>query len=308
MKQSEIVAGARFGRLIVIEQVEKPADSTATSRYWRCRCDCGEEKIVSGNMLAQGKTKSCGCLAQEELTTRGIDLTGQRFGRLTVLQRVPKPEHLKSRGAYFLCRCDCGNEKIIMGKSLRDGKTTSCGCRISEVARTDIVGQKFGKLEVLRYYGTSQSSNGHALWECKCDCGNLYVTDSNSLKSGHTQSCGCLVSKGEEKITQILQANNIAFIKQYSFPDLYDKGLLRFDFAVFNKNKELAFLCEFDGPQHIAHNSKFFDNDIQKRDTMKNEYCQLKQIRLVRIPYSKLNSLTIDDILPTDIKLQDVAG
>lgn len=53
-----------------------------------------------------------------------IDLTGQRFGKLLVLERV------KNRGKepYWLCQCDCGNKKEIAGCSLRGGLTTSCGC------------------------------------------------------------------------------------------------------------------------------------------------------------------------------------
>jgi len=60
-----------------------------------------------------------------------IDLTGQRFGRLMVLKKVPKPEGLKNTNAHWLCKCDCGSEpKIINGKSLRRGITKSCRCRM----------------------------------------------------------------------------------------------------------------------------------------------------------------------------------
>lgn len=296
MKQSDICPGAVFGRLTVVKQVEKPEGATASSRFWECRCECGNIKIVSGNMLAQGKTQSCGCLAQEERKARGIDITGQRFGKLVVIKKVPKPSHLKSNGAYFLCKCDCGNEKVIMGKSLRSGKTTSCGCKVSESARKDIVGQRFGKLVVVRYYGVSQSKNAHALWECICDCGRNCIVDSNSLKSGHTVSCGCLSSKGEEKIKKILIENGIIFEQQYSFSDLKNKGLLRFDFAIF-ENGVLTRLCEFDGVQHYIPNSKFFDEDIKIRDELKNQYCLDNNIPLIRIPYYHLENITIEDIL-----------
>lgn len=62
-----------------------------------------------------------------------IDLTNKRFGKLLVLSRVGK----NSNGNYkWLCKCDCGNEKEILGDSLKSGKTQSCGClrkqRISE--------------------------------------------------------------------------------------------------------------------------------------------------------------------------------
>lgn len=59
------------------------------------------------------------------------DLTGQRFGHLTVLERAEKG---KFSGAYWLCRCDCGAEKIIRGLTLKNGRTQSCGCLQKEVA------------------------------------------------------------------------------------------------------------------------------------------------------------------------------
>lgn len=60
------------------------------------------------------------------------DLTGQRFGRLTVLERAETKSDRKTR---WLCRCDCGNETIVYGRYLRKGNTKSCGCYQKERAR-----------------------------------------------------------------------------------------------------------------------------------------------------------------------------
>lgn len=58
-----------------------------------------------------------------------IDLTGQKFGKLTVIKRVYNYQCGKNyTGALFLCKCDCGNETIVAGRYLRDGKQKSCGC------------------------------------------------------------------------------------------------------------------------------------------------------------------------------------
>lgn len=57
-----------------------------------------------------------------------IKMEGQKYHHLTVIKRVPKPQDIKSGGAYYLCRCDCGKEKIILGHSIRVGNTKSCGC------------------------------------------------------------------------------------------------------------------------------------------------------------------------------------
>lgn len=77
--------------------------------------------------------------------------------------------------------------------------------------------------------------------------------NGNNLQSGGTTSCGCINSKGEKLIKQILNQNHINFIQEYTFPDLKsDKGYyLRFDFAIF-KNNQLNCLIEFDGRQHYS--------------------------------------------------------
>ena len=57
-----------------------------------------------------------------------IDLTGQKFGRLTVIERAEN----KGRNVCWLCKCECGNEKVIVGGNLKSGKIMSCGCWNSE--------------------------------------------------------------------------------------------------------------------------------------------------------------------------------
>lgn len=60
------------------------------------------------------------------------DLTGKRFGRLTVIQRG---EALGRKGVYWLCLCDCGNKCTILGNALVTSHTTSCGCYSKEVSK-----------------------------------------------------------------------------------------------------------------------------------------------------------------------------
>lgn len=69
-----------------------------------------------------------------------IDLTGQRFGRLIVVERYGTKGHEPT----WRCKCDCGNETIVMGAELRKGNTTSCGCYAREVAR-ELVKNMAGK-------------------------------------------------------------------------------------------------------------------------------------------------------------------
>lgn len=56
--------------------------------------------------------------------------------------------------------------------------------------RIDLTGQKFGRLIVLNECITDK--NGRCVWKCRCDCGHTTTVSSGNLRSGHTQSCGCL--------------------------------------------------------------------------------------------------------------------
>ena len=119
-----------------------------------------------------------------------IDLTGQRFNKLLVLER----DMTKIGGkAYWICKCDCGNIKSINGTSLRSGATSSCGCGIAEAARNKrckLEGERFGRLLVIKDSG--ERKNQKIVWECKCDCGNTIFVPTTYLTRGDTKSCGCL--------------------------------------------------------------------------------------------------------------------
>ena len=130
-----------------------------------------------------------------------IDLTGQKFGRLTVIKRAEN----KGRQVSWLCKCECGNEKVIVGSSLKNGATTSCGCLQKDITSKrkskDLTGQKFGRLTVIERKESDKHKN--VLWLCKCECGNEKVIRSSDLKSGKIVSCGCLRSeKNSEKMKE----------------------------------------------------------------------------------------------------------
>lgn len=63
-----------------------------------------------------------------------IDLFGKTFGRLTALERAPRPEYSTRTGSWWLCRCSCGTEKVVYGEHLRTGRARSCGCLRKELA------------------------------------------------------------------------------------------------------------------------------------------------------------------------------
>lgn len=101
----KVSIGERYNKLTVIgEQVGE-----------KClfQCDCGNIKSIRIYSVISGRVRSCGCLHIK-------DYTGVRFGRLVAVKYID--------AGHWLCKCDCGNEKIISIQAMRKGYTKSCGC------------------------------------------------------------------------------------------------------------------------------------------------------------------------------------
>lgn len=84
------------------------------------------------------------------------DLTGQRFGRLTVIG----VDDRKSRKTYFYCRCDCGNVKSVRSDSLTAGAIRSCGCLKKEQDRKNLTANHKHKMSHTRPYEIWQGMKG----------------------------------------------------------------------------------------------------------------------------------------------------
>jgi len=303
--------GNQYGLLTVIER----AGSNKTGQaLWKCKCKCGNETIVEGTRLRYGDAKSCGCLIGKSNVK--LIPPGTRFGHLTVLQR----EGSKDNRAIYKCQCDCGNIIIVDSNKLRTGNTKSCGCNLkyqptpeewSALTHKDEVplrraenlsGQKFGLLTALYRTKAPEISQAkhEAFWKCRCDCGNFTIVIASALKNGTSQSCGCGKKfRGEEKIQNILQNNNLFFDREKSFKDCIGSkgGKLRFDFYVSKH-----YLIEYDGQQHFYAIDNWGGEEqfqeTQTYDQIKNEYCKTHNIPLIRIPYWHYNDITIEDLKP----------
>lgn len=307
-----VTPGQKYQNLTVLYSV----GSKNGKKYWKCLCDCGNYTQIPTGKL--GVTKSCGCLKNNHSIE---DLTNKHFGRLIVLEVAGRDKNNKIQ---WLCQCQCGKTTVVRANDLKQGKVLSCGClRKKHLAEgyklynqyreptyyKDLKGLKFGKLTVLSYEkqisiekNKNKITNKRAYWKCQCDCGNIIYVASSNLINGHTQSCGCLVSKGQQKIKQLLQENNINFETQKTFEDciLPSGQKARFDFYVDNK-----YLIEFDGQQHFldkqASPKSYYNNQkiqkIKQSDQIKNKWAEQHNILLIRIPYYKYSTLTIDDLL-----------
>ena len=114
-----------------------------------------------------------------------IDLTGQQFGQLTVIERIQN----NNKRTMWLCRCSCGNVVAVSAANLRQGLSRSCGGTSHRMK--DRTGERFGNLVALKI-DYERSSKGKVFWVCKCDCGKTTSVLSSSLANGNTRSCGCL--------------------------------------------------------------------------------------------------------------------
>ena len=285
------LVGQRFGRLLVVEQLD---DKNGWTQF-RCKCDCGNEKITSGNNLIYGSKKSCGCLHKESIKNKlSENLINQRFGKLVVISKGES----KYNKTHWLCKCDCGNETVASTSGLKSGHTQSCGCFQDEVARdthfNDLTGRRFGKLTVTRR--VENSKTGLTRFECKCDCGNITTVNAAPLMDGRTQSCGCWkYSKLEEYVVKYFNEkkyiNSIDYECQKKFENLTGVGnsLLSYDFIVY-KNNEPYCLIECQGQQHYRP-IEYFGGKLQfekqqKHDSLKKEYANMLGIELIEIPYT----------------------
>lgn len=122
------------------------------------------------------------------------DLTGQKFGRLTVIERDTSAKKGRSK---WICKCDCGKTISVYKNHLTSGHTSSCGCAKAGVNLKDITGQRFGRLVALER--TDQKSGNVYIYKCHCDCGKICYVSGAHLRSGDTVSCGCYASDIHQK-------------------------------------------------------------------------------------------------------------
>lgn len=307
MKPLSELTNQKIGKLLILGIDNDNKYNSNNEVQWKCQCDCGAICYKTTSSLKRpSKTapkacsKKCGASLPE----------GYQSYYLTVI----KPIFQDKLPTRYLCQCKCGNIIEVEQSTLKNGTTKSCGCyqkeRMSEIAKanySNISGMRFGHLVALEPTELRQVKS--IIWKCQCDCGNIHFASQVNLKNGDVDRCkNCHVgSRGEEKIKFLLSTNNISFTTEQTFESCRFKdtgALAKFDFFVDNK-----YLIEFDGLQHYFPSSweKTINSDkklsyTKEHDEYKNQWCRDNNIPLIRIPYTMLNNLTIDDLVLTTSK------
>ena len=309
--------GVPDSKLIVISE-DTSQKSSKGEVYWNCQCECGNLVSVKGTRLRSGATKSCGHCRAENLIGWKMWERGIPDSRWEVISREPYNDN--GGRPIWICKCRCGEIRDLDRYTLLTGASKSCGClRHEQLIEMNMnrgqlikIGQRFGKLVALQDLGLKDYHGVLRRYTlCQCDCGSKPIEIlNNTLLTGGKQSCGCIASRGENYITQLLQNNNIKYKKEYTFPDLLSKNnyYLRFDFAILSNNNDLLFLLEYDGEGHYKNPTGNWTNytleEIQERDRIKNKYCLAHDIILKRIPYTEKCNFTYEDIISDKYNVQ----
>lgn len=161
------------------------------------------------------ETQAVAAASGKLLPHRGLDLTGRRFGKLTVLRQTEK--RMDQGSVVWLCQCDCGRQKEVSARRLTRGKVRSCGC-LSDPPPKDYIGKRFGRLTVTEYGGrtyrrTERSRATINLWKCRCDCGKEVTVAQPELQSGDTQSCGCLQPERAREALRLIDGTSVTILE-----------------------------------------------------------------------------------------------
>ena len=128
-----------------------------------------------------------------------MDLSGRKIGELTVLS-----ERMDYKGeTVWQCRCSCGNTVNVLEGRLLDHSVTHCPTHTGHRRRTDLTGQRFGRLVAMEYLFDDHRKQ--TCWNFRCDCGNEKILSINQVKWGNAKSCGCLRRErtGERNLTDL---------------------------------------------------------------------------------------------------------
>ena len=135
--------GNKYGMLYVKKLISE------TPLTYLCECDCGNEKEILSDRLIRSGVKSCGCLKKTRGLNSRINIIGDKYNSLTVI------EEIEGRGdkRYFNCMCDCGKTHVASMSNLRTNQVKSCGCLLSKttidrckIDINDLIGKKYGDI------------------------------------------------------------------------------------------------------------------------------------------------------------------
>ena len=262
MNQHEEITGQKFGYLTVLPgrgvinyDINGKTKRTKHVLTVKCRCDCGNEKMISYYSLINGQAKSCGCKSIELRTAnthRKVnlheELTGARQGKIVILPERNVVRNKYNKGHLKLYyRCDCGKEGWTYYHTFKNGHMSSCpscsrscSSKIGEINRNEAIkrieaaaGFDAGTIIITGNHKIGQSPNGRhknldvVLAEAICkNCGKTFYMPSGDLLGGKYLSCGCMQYSKSNRQYKTYDMGQICYslakIYRYTISKCYD--------------------------------------------------------------------------------------
>ena len=264
-----------FGHLKVLRRAQDWVGPNGHRHIcWVCKCGlCGREVTIKGASLRAGYNKTCGCSQYGDNETKRMWREYHEMSPEEVLASVE------------LKIAERPPEKPPVGHAFED-----------------LTGRKFGFWRVIERAETRKYTTGQAVcWKCECRCGTVRSVPARDLKSGASQSCGCMskISWLEYYVREYLDEHGWTYEYQKICPELLGIGgkPLIYDF-VLEKNGAIFAVIECHGEQHYRPIKKFGGAKQllkqQIHDKLKVKYAEeIWHVPVYEIPYT---FMTRDDV------------
>lgn len=148
---AKIKIGDHFGKWEVMKrEPDAIFPSGQRKRRWKCRCECGNVRVVQASNLLSGASTSCGCSKEE-------DLVGRTFGRLAVLRMLRR----ENKRRIWECRCECGKLVEETTHKLTSGAVISCGCKRGQAGAKSAGGRLYKILNGMKSRCYNPNATGY---------------------------------------------------------------------------------------------------------------------------------------------------
>lgn len=194
----------QFGNLIAIYRTLNDKEDLGIHTNIVCKCMCGDNYVkIDAGSLTKGVTTSCGCYQKQQVSKARLhDITGEKFGKLTAIERA---ENIGKEVAWK-CLCECGKYKIVRTYSLLSGDTQSCGClgnSKGEIKIKELLEQAKIPFEIQKTFKTCKDKQ-YLPFDFYIN--NQYIIEYDGEQHFHSKKSGYFT---EDKVKIIQEHDNI---------------------------------------------------------------------------------------------------
>ncbi|QAA31174.1 hypothetical protein [Clostridium manihotivorum] len=282
----------KFSDCILLSSIYK---SNSTKMLFKCKCGNVFKKAFvkfkdSGQITcpkcATKRSPQCKPISNEVFLNRVHEQVSNEYSFLE--------PYINARTKIKVKHNICGYEYLVtpdkfLMQHRRCPKCNGCVWKTEDSFKKEILIKFNGEYELAGVYNGARTRT-----QLKhTTCGHIFEVSPDSFLRGLSACHKCNTSFGEKRIITFLENNGISYKHQYSF-----EGLKRhlFDFVLRNNNGNVLAI-EFDGIQHFKPVKYFGGKDKLKiqnlRDKLKDDFCRINNIKLIRIPYWEANNIEI---------------